>query len=235
MPTERKLSNSGAVLEGGFTFQQRFDQFLTPAETKCYDRIDTMGTEPAENQLQPDANNHVFINEFHFRNFDTNKPFVRVVGPKGADASNYKVISYQGRDGSIHTQHQLSGTFASPDDHSHFGYVKVDLTPTALRKGKQAADGLALVNSQTGACLQFLSYASEPDYERSFLAQEGECAGSGASVPIPSGITEARDIPAGKSLQLVSGTGNRYQDFTWAGPFDASTGTENAGQILTAL
>lgn len=234
VPTERKLSNSGADrFDGGYTFQQRFQQFLTPADTKCYDTIDRMTNEPASKRLAADPNNHVFINEFHFRNLYTNEPFIRIVGPKGTDASKYAIVSYQGRDGTAFQQTPLTGTFDSPDNHPTFGYVKVDLPTSAVRNGKQGADGFALANTETGACLQFISYASEAEYQRSFMATSGLCVGT-ASNPLPAGVTEPRETPLGESLQLT-GSGNVYDAFAWTGPADAATGTANAGQTLTSI
>eukprot|EP00566_Odontella_aurita_P012438 CAMPEP_0113550790 /NCGR_PEP_ID=MMETSP0015_2-20120614/14173_1 /TAXON_ID=2838 /ORGANISM="Odontella" /LENGTH=497 /DNA_ID=CAMNT_0000451627 /DNA_START=94 /DNA_END=1587 /DNA_ORIENTATION=- /assembly_acc=CAM_ASM_000160 len=233
VPTERKLSNSGADRwDGGYTFQERFDMYITPADTKCFDTVDTMGSVPKANRLAPPSNNHVFINEFHFRNFQTNEPFVRIVGPKGSSAANFVLVSYQGRDGTAFLQTPLTGTFES-NDSSAFGSIKVDLPKSAVRNGKMGADGIALANSQTGECLQFISYASEVEYQRSFQAGTGLCAGE-ASVPLPVGVTEPRDLPLGSSLQL-SGVGNKYDDFSWTGPADAATGTANAGQTLTAI
>jgi len=226
-PSVRKLSGSGAVRGGKKSYAERMSDMGQAGTAVCYDKIALVGA-PGTDRIAVDPAQRVWINEFHFRNFGPNEPFVEIIGPKGTSATDYDLIAYQGRNGMIHNVISLTGIFDGGSD-PNWGFVVVELKSVDLRKGKQGGDGLALVRKSDSKCLQLLSYTDTPEFDRSFKAKEGVCTGK-ASTPI--GITEDRTTPLGYSLQL-EGTGNSMGQFIWVGPGPSSKGEVNVQQTLT--
>lgn len=231
VPTKRKLGASRGARSKELSWQERFAAFLEPPkDAECYEKTSSGLSQSAapEEQIQPDPSNRVFINEFHIRNINVNYPWIRVIGPKDTSADGYAVQSIMGRNGGLHEEIALSGTFSS-DDNAEWGSVTASVQSGFTMNGKSGSDGLALVGPG-GTCVQFFSYAHVKSAVRSFKATEGPCAGM-ASTPI--NVMEDRDVDPGVSIQLV-GSGNRYDDFAFDGPFPKSTGTANAGQTLNS-
>lgn len=95
------------------------------------------------------------------------------------------------------------------------GQLSVERDPERL------PDGVALVNA-AGEVVQFLSY------EGSFAAVGGPADGL-TSTDI--GVAETSNTAVGFSLRLT-GTGDTYGDFAWAGPAANSFGSVNDGQTF---
>ena len=158
----------------------------------------------------------VFINELHYDNTggDVNEGF-EIAGPAGTDLTSWKVVLYNGSNGTDYGTTNLSGTL--PDEGAGFGAI--NFLATGLQNG--APDGLALIDA-SNTVIQFLSY------EGSFTATSGIANGM-TSTDI--GVSETSSTPIGESLQLI-GTGSLYSDFTWSGPTAASSGLINTGQTF---
>lgn len=229
LPTKRKLGASRGARTKTCPWSERYPVFLQNKDAECYTKSSsTLPTAAPGTQLTPDDSNRVFINEFHIRNINTNEPWMRIIGPKDSSADGYSIQSIMGRNGGIKEQLDLSGTFTSSDN-AEWGSITANVLSGFTMNGKSGSDGLALVKSD-GTCVQFFSYAHVTSAVRSFEASEGPCAGK-ASIPI--NVMEPRDSDIGVSIQL-KGTGNKYNDFTFDGPYPKSTGTANPGQTLTS-
>lgn len=161
----------------------------------------------------------VFINEFHYDNTGTDAgEFVEIAGPAGTDLTGYSIVLYNGTGGAPYTTTNLSGVI--PDQQNGFGTLSFAYPVNGIQNG--APDGIALV--APGAVLsQFLSY------EGTFAGVGGPAAGV-SSTDI--GVSEAGSEPLGQSLRLT-GSGDSYSDFTWAGPAVATSGAINTGQTFT--
>jgi len=231
IPTKRKLGASRGARSIDLTWEARNAAFIEGKDAECYAKTSSglSDSEPLQDRIQPDSSNRVFINEFHVRNFGVNYPWIRVIGPKDTVADGYTIQAIMGRNGGVHNELELTGTFTS-DDNAEWGSITSSVESGFMMKGKSGSDGLALVRKADNTCIQLFSYAHTPSLVRSFKAAEGPCVGV-ASIPIS--VMEHRDVDVGVSLQLV-GTGNKYDDFTFDGPFLKSTGTVNAGQTLTS-
>lgn len=179
----------------------------------------TVSAPPALAQDNPAS--PVFINELHYDDVgaDTGE-LVEVAGPAGTDLSGWSVVLYNGNGGFVYGQPAaLSGTLA--DSSGGFGFAVANVP--GIQNGP--VDGLALVD-RGGAVVQFLSYGGGR-----IFANDGPARGL-----LSTDIAVAEDgaaTPAGHSLQLT-GSGNSYGDFTWAGPAEDSPGTANSGQTFTA-
>jgi predicted extracellular nuclease len=168
------------------------------------------------------AQTPVFINEIHYDNagFDTGEA-VEIAGPAGTDISGWRIVRYNGANGmqfaSPAAEETLPGRI--PGGCGAFGVVVITYPQDGLQNG--SPDGMALIDG-TGAVVQFLSY------EGAFTAVDGPAAGR-TSTNI--GVTEPATTPIGSSLQL-RGTGQFYEDFTWAGPAGETFGSCNSGQTF---
>ena len=160
----------------------------------------------------------VFINEIHYDNAggDVDEG-VEIAGPAGTDLSTYTITAYNGNGGSVYNTVGLMGTIA--DDGSGYGTIWFPIS--GLQNG--SPDGLALDNN--GTLIQFLSY------EGSFDGVGGVADGV-TSTEI--GSAETSGTPIGNSLQLV-GSGDTYEEFTWAIEMASTYGTVNTGQTFTAV
>ncbi|HYY42547.1 MAG TPA: Calx-beta domain-containing protein, partial [Pyrinomonadaceae bacterium] len=116
----------------------------------------------------------------------------------------------------------LSGTI--PDQQNGFGTL--NFLRAGIQNGNAAnnePDGIALLNASS-ALVQFLSY------EGSFTPTSGTASGV-TSTNI--GVIEDGTNATNTSLQL-QGSGNKYGDFTWAGPITQTRGAVNTSQTFTA-
>ncbi len=162
------------------------------------------------------AATQVFINEIHYDNSgsDTGEA-VEIAGPSGTSLSGWKVVLYNGSNGSAYATYSLTGTLGNQCS----GYGVMSINTPGIQNG--APDGVALIDA-SGIVRQFLSY------EGSFTASSGPAAGV-ASTDI--GVSEGSATPAGQSLQLA-GTGSYASDFTWLAPATSSFGQCNAGETF---
>ncbi|MGK0204631.1 MAG: hypothetical protein ACI9S9_003716, partial [Planctomycetota bacterium] len=155
----------------------------------------------------------VWINELHYDNsgIDVGE-FVELAGRAGENVNSWMLIAYDGSSGNAYSRVNLRGTFANQQN--SFGVLSFNFP--ALQNSN---DGLALVTSQ-GVVMQFLSY------EGAFQAGNGAASGKMSS---NIGVSESSSTPTGFSLRLT-GTGNRYTDFSWQPAFPSSVGTINQSQ-----
>ncbi len=154
-----------------------------------------------------------WINEFHYDNSgsDTGE-FVEVVA--NFDATGYKVVLYNGSNGTPYNTQVLGAATAS---NAGVNYYVVNIS--GIQNG--APDGIALADGADNL-VQFLSY------EGSFDGDGGPADGV-TSTDV--GLSETSSTPAGQSLQLT-GTGSAYADFTWSGPTAETPGAANAEQTI---
>lgn len=168
------------------------------------------------------ADTAVFINELHYDDStaagDTGEA-IEVVGPVGADLSNWRVVLYNGgSNGSAATTYDddLLSTAASTTCGSK--QVKVlSYATNGVQNG--GFDAIALVDAG-GTVVQFLSY------EGAVTASNGPASGM-TSVDI--GVSETNSTAPGTSLQL-SGSGSDYGNFVWQGSATQTFGNCNNGQ-----
>ena len=158
-------------------------------------------------QAEPAA----WINEFHYDNQGADQgEFVEVAA--NFDASGYKVVLYNGSNGTVYETLVL----ASP---TMVGGVYYFVVSDSVQNG--SPDGIALTDA-SDSLIQFLSY------EGAFMGVGGP-ADSVMSTDV--GVSEVSNTPIGESLQLV-GTGSAYGDFTWSGPMAETPGAANTGQTI---
>ena len=160
----------------------------------------------------------VWINEIHYENIstDANEGF-EIAGPAGTDLTGWKLFLYNGLDGSDYQNVNMSGTI--PNEENGFGTRWFSVGSV-----QNGPDGVALVNPDY-IVVQFLSY------EGSFDARWGPAIGT-TSVDI--GVFESGITSSDHSLQLT-GSGNSYNDFSWAGPVTESRGSVNTGQTFVSV
>ena len=158
----------------------------------------------------------VFFNELHYDNTGTDAgEAIEIAGPAGTNLSGWSIVLYNGADGLSYDTKALSGII--PNQQAGFGTLAFTYPVNGIQNG--SPDGMALVNGAT--VVQFLSY------EGTFTALNGPANGM-LSVNI--GVSENGTEPVGRSVRLT-GTGQFYEDFTWAGPTLAATfGAVNTGQ-----
>ncbi|MCB9866134.1 MAG: endonuclease [Phycisphaerales bacterium] len=156
-----------------------------------------------------------WINEFHYDNDGADVgEFVEIAGVNGTNLSGWKVIGYNGADGSAYKTINLSGSI--PDEEDCMGALA--FTATGLQNGP---DALALVDPSDNV-VQFISY------EGAFTATDGPAAGRTA---VDIGVSESPSTSVGYSLQCA-GTGDAYNHFTWAAPAAETDGGSNSAQTL---
>lgn len=159
-----------------------------------------------------------WINELHYDNAGADMDEgVEVAGPSGIDLADYRIVFYNGADGTSYTPAiPMSGIIG--DEGNGFGAVWFGRSN--IQNG--APDGVALVKISTATVLQFISY------EGIFNATNGPANGSTSQDIL---VEEGSGTAIGASLQLT-GTGNRYTDFNWTTPTAHSRGSSNVGQII---
>ncbi|MFK5975246.1 MAG: Ig-like domain-containing protein, partial [Sulfurovum sp.] len=163
------------------------------------------------------ASTRIFINEIHYDNINAdNGEGVEIFAPSGTDLNGWSIVAINGNNHSDYTTKALVGTIPNLAN----GYGVLYFPISGLQNG--APDGIALVNS-ANTVVQFLSY------EGSVLATSGVANGM-TSIDI--GVTESSNTPIGHSLQL-SGTGTKYEDFTWSSANTNTFGSINMGQSIT--
>lgn len=159
----------------------------------------------------------IFINELHYDNAggDVGEG-VEIAGPAGTDLTGWSIERYNGNNGASYGNTALSGTIPDQDN----GYGTLNFAISGLQNG--APDGIALIDNMNNV-VQFLSY------EGSFTAVGGPADGV-TSTDI--GVAETSGTAVGESLQLT-GTGDTYEEFTWAAPMANTAGMVNTGQMFS--
>lgn len=156
----------------------------------------------------------IFINEFHYDNEGSDiDEAIELLGSAGMDLSGWKLLLYNGSNGSTYSEWLLSGTFSDQAN----GFGTLSFSESSLQNG--GPDGIALVNA-LGEALEFISY------EGSFIASDGPAIGL-SSVDI--GLSESNS-PIGMSLQRF-GSGLQGNDFAWQ-LATASFGAINENQLF---
>lgn len=159
---------------------------------------------------------NVFINEIHYDNTggDQNE-FIELAGIAGTNLDGWSLYFYNGNGGERYDKQYTFGDWLLNDVNSGFGFASVYIP--GIQNG--APDGVVLSDKQNNI-IQFLSY------EGSFTANDGIAKGL-TSIDI--GVQEAENTPVGFSLQLT-GTGQKYNDFTWSTPQQSTFGGVNIQQ-----
>ena len=162
-----------------------------------------------------------FINELHYDNSGSDAgEGVEIAGPAGTDLAAYDLVFYNGSSRAVYLVVPLSGRL--PDE-AGGGFGARWFALAGLQNGDP--DGVALVARSSAQVLQWFAY------DGSFAALGGAADGLFLS---NLGVGESASTPVGHSLQL-RGAGAAAGDFTWQGPFPASPGTLNAGQVFGAV
>lgn len=157
-----------------------------------------------------------WINEIHYDNEGADvDEGVEIAGPTGTNLTGWKLIGYNGAGGAQYKTVNLSGIL--PDQQNGLGTLWFNFVD--LQNG--APDGIALVNA-SNQVVWFLSY------EGVFTATDSPATGM-TSVDI--GVKQDPAPAVGLTLQLT-GTGWRYEDFTWTAPAAHTRGEINVGQTL---
>ena len=161
----------------------------------------------------------VWVNELHYDNVQGDRgEFVEIAGPAGTDLDGWRIVLHSGNGGEAYSDRALSGII--PDEGAGFGAVAFQYPANGLQNG--APDGLVLVDDN-GDVVQALSYEGQ-------MVFVGGPADGLTSQDI--GVQESNaETAAGQSLRLT-GTGDSYADFAWAGPSAESPGTLNPGQSI---
>ena len=223
-----QVSGSGyAKVNGALLTTPAFDDSGLTANTTYFyvvTAVDTSGNE-SNNSTEASAvtdpagqsgSNTAWINEFHYDNdgSDVNE-FVEIAGTAGMSLNGWKIEAYNGNGGGMYKSVTLSGTIA--DQQSGFGVISV--ATSGLQNG--SADGLALVDD-AGAVVQFISY------EGTLTATSGASAGM-TSVDV--GVSEGSGSSSNSSIYLT-GSGDKYSDFTWQVSNNQTAGSINSGQTF---
>jgi len=160
----------------------------------------------------------VFVNELHYDNASTDiDEAVEIAGPAGTDLTSWTIVKYNGSNNLQYGTENLSGTISD----QQAGYGTLNFLVSSFQNG--SPDAIALVND-SGVVVQFLSY------EGVITAADGPANGM-TSTDI--GVAETSSTPVGHSLQLV-GTGDTYEEFTWATTMANTNGAINTGQTFSA-
>ncbi|TVZ28335.1 putative secreted protein (Por secretion system target) [Gillisia sp. Hel_I_86] len=156
----------------------------------------------------------VFVNEIHYDNNGSDVgEGIEIAGPVGTDLTGWTVVEYNGNGGGTSGTTVLSGIIPELQG----GYGAIFFSISGLQNG--SSDGFALVNN-LNEIIQFLSY------EGVLIATSGIANGL-TSEDI--GVSESGTSPVGNSLQL-SGSGQKYQDFTWQESAPSTYDAVNNGQ-----
>jgi len=161
----------------------------------------------------------IFINEIHYDNYggDTNE-FVELAGTAGLNLMDWSLVFYNGTNGSMYKTVNI-GDVSLNNTNQGFGFHAISISGIQNGSSGSVGDGIALIDNNS-QLQQFISY------EGAFEATNGIAQGlfSHDISIFQSGS------PKDMSLQLT-GTGNRYQDFTWE-LANSTFGNNNAAQYF---
>lgn len=169
------------------------------------------------------AHAEVFINEIHYDNAGADVgEAIEVVATAGENLAGYRIWLYNGSNAPTNASTYSNTAVPAGSTVACGANVQIAVV-TYPQDGLQNgdSDGIALVDS-TGAVVQFISY------EGQITAGNGPAAGM-TSQNLP--VSEPNNTPVGTSLQLT-GTGTRYQDFTWAPSATQTFNACNNGQTF---
>lgn len=224
----RSVIINGLTFSEGIVFDSRvWSASLLPPPVQQNDSGDTglqhmlvMKRFAVDNSPLPPAN--VWINEFHYDNIgtDTNEG-TEVAGAAGTDLNGYTLYYYK-YFGIPYATNRLGGVI--PNERNGFGAVWFPESQVYNAKPNENANGIALVHEPSTTVLQFICY------EGGLTGAQGAVTGMIAENV---GVEEGSSTPVDYSIQLA-GTGNKYTDFTWVGPTNASRGLLNINQTITA-
>jgi len=180
----------------------------------------------------------IWINELHYLGEDqgANFQYVEIVGPVGTVLSgNYRLEFYDGSTRSLYNAINLFGRLSDDPttgaQGTGRGLSAQTITGTTIRTGfgvftngasgndnDGPANAIALVDLNTGAVSQFISYQGSAGTEFG-VGTDGKALDGTATglVPTPMGVNEVPTNPNGneESLQL-QGTGLEIHQFRWA-------------------
>jgi predicted extracellular nuclease/endonuclease I len=162
----------------------------------------------------------VFINEIHYDNTGGDSgEAIEIAGPAGTDLTGMSLVLYNGSSSQrkFYKTTNLSGVLANQQN----GFGTASFFIAGIQNG--GPDGMALVDSDNNV-IQFLSY------EGVFEAVDGPAIGM-TSTDI--GVSETSSTAVGDSLQL-SGTGFKYEDFTWQPVTESTFDDTNNDQNFVA-
>ena len=154
------------------------------------------------------ALNELYISEFHYDNIGTDvNEQIELTGEAGFDVAGWRIVFYNGADGSVITTIFLSGIIG--DQGSGCGTLLVPAS--GIQNGP--ADGIALVDP-LGAVVEFISYEGE------VMAIDGPAAGR-TSVDV-----DVDEDGTSTTTQSIS-----FDGMTWIITDPASFGTLNDGAV----
>lgn len=208
------LVNGDMDIEGDEEFFVSLSNASGGAELSVGNDVGVGTVQNDDIDMTPVGPAQVFINEVHYDNASNDAgEAVEIAGPAGTDLTGWTIYFYNGGNGGVYATLGLSGVIPDEDD----GFGTLGFLFSGIQNG--SPDGFALVNP-AGQVVQFLSY------EGTLVATDGPAVGL-TSTDI--GVAEDGGTPIGNSVQLV-GSGNVYDDFTWASPSADSFGSVNIGQ-----
>lgn len=206
------LLTATSYTDAGLTDSTTYHYAISSVDSN--DNESAMSADASATTNTPVVGGDVWINEFHYDNKggDTNE-FVEIAGSAGVDLTGWKLLGYNGSDGSVYKTVSLSGSIVNQSN----GFGTASFAFAGMQNG--APDGIALVNA-AGEVVQFLSY------EGTLTATSGAAAGM---ISENIGVSETSGTAVGDSLQL-SGSGRTYADFIWQNPASSTSGQLNNGQ-----
>jgi len=166
-----------------------------------------------------------WINEFSYDTGaadDNGDEYVEVIVPSGVNVNNLSLALYNGNGGAVYRTDTFASNIVTSTvlNNGYTAYLFSYPTTTNGLFQNGAPDGMALCNGTQ--LIQFLSYEGN-------FAGVGGCANGVTSTDV--GFSQSNTTPTGQSIQL-SGTGNKYSDFTWNAPAANTRGAVNTNQTL---
>ncbi|WP_370634000.1 ExeM/NucH family extracellular endonuclease [Deinococcus sp. RIT780] len=171
-----------------------------------------------------------WINEFSYDSTagsDLGDEYVEVIVPSGVDVNTLSLVLYNGSGGAVYRTDAFVNNVtanttvtATPLTGGYTSYL-FNFGGSGNNFQNGAPDGMALCSSTAGL-IQFLSY------EGTFTGVGGCAAGILSTDVI---VSQATASTPGLSMQLT-GSGNKYSDFTWVAPAANTKSAVNTGQTL---
>jgi uncharacterized delta-60 repeat protein len=180
----------------------------------------------ASNVLISDS---VFINEIHYDNTGTDEgEAIELAGVAGQDLAGWKLVLYNGNDGTVYRETSLTGSFT--DQHFGYGFITVNYAVNGVQNDMEA---IALVDAG-GNVVQFISY------EGSLTAVDGAAIGLTSTNIDPdvndaTNIKETASTPVGFSLQLNGAGSNQTWSVAAGNTFDGINTTQDFSVGLGTL
>jgi endonuclease I len=167
---------------------------------------------------------NAWINEFHYDNISTDiNEFIEVVIPNtntsATELAKFSIVLYNGSGGAVYGTKSLDlFTKGNVDTANGFTYYSYAYPTDGIQNG--SPDGIAL--GYNTSLIQFLSYEG-------IFTGVGGIANGVLSADI--GLSESNSITQTTSSLGLTGSGNKYSDFTWTTFSGSATrGSANGGQ-----